>query len=103
MAWRILSAAVLIVAASAGCDHPDPTMDYFCSDSRSLSVTYFNAPAPGRARLVAGDETYELPRSIGAKGEDGARFSDGKIDWWEHGGKAEFSREGASTECVELP
>ena len=101
MAWRILSAAVLIGATSAGCDHPDrPTLDYFCSDSRSLTVTYFDAPAPGRARVVAGDETYELPHVIAASG---AHCTDGKIDWWEHGGKAELSRDGASTECVELP
>ena len=98
---RILFAALLLGATGTGCDHPDnPTIGYVCSDSRSLTVTYFNAPAPGRARLVAGDETYELPHVTSASG---ARFTDGKIDWWEHGGKAEFSRDGASTECVELP
>jgi membrane-bound inhibitor of C-type lysozyme len=101
MAWRILSAAVLIGATGAGCDHADnPKLEYFCSDSRNLTVTYFHAPAPGRARLVAGDETYELPHVTAASG---ARFSDGKVDWWEHGGKAELSRGGASTECVEIP
>jgi membrane-bound inhibitor of C-type lysozyme len=98
---RLLFAALFLGATSAGCDHPDdPTLEYFCSDSRNLTVTYFSAPAPGHARLVADDETYELPHVTSASG---ARFSDGKVDWWEHGGKAELSRDGASAECVELP
>jgi membrane-bound inhibitor of C-type lysozyme len=98
---RILFAALLLGATGTGCDHPDdPSIDYFCSDYRSLTVTYFSAPAPGRARLDFSDDTYELPHVIAASG---ARFSDGKIVWWEHGGKAELSQKGTSTDCIELP
>lgn len=101
MDWRLLFAALFLGAAAASCDHPDnPTLEYQCSDSRSLRVTYFNESAPGRARLVTEEGTIELPHVITATG---ARFSDGKVVWWEHGGKAELTRDGATAECVELP
>jgi membrane-bound inhibitor of C-type lysozyme len=98
---RLLFAALLLGAATAGCDHPDnPTFEYACDDSRNLSVTYFKVPGPTHARLVIGDETHDLPHVVSASG---ARFSDGKITWWEHGGEAELSRGSVETECVELP
>jgi membrane-bound inhibitor of C-type lysozyme len=101
MDWRLLFAALLLGAMGTGCDHPDnPTFEYLCSDSRSVTVTYFKAPDAGRASVEIGDITYDLPHVISASG---ARFSDGKVTWWEHGGQAAFSRDGASTECVELP
>jgi len=101
MDWRLSFASLLTGIAVAGCDHPDsPTFEYLCSDSRHLTVTYFNAAHPGHARVVAGDITYELPH---VKAASGARFSDGKVTWWEHGGLAELSRDGTNTECSELP
>jgi membrane-bound inhibitor of C-type lysozyme len=98
---RPLFATLLLGTVSVGCDHPDkPTLEYFCEDLQRLTVTYFKAPEPGLARVVVGDVTYELPHIITPTG---ARFSDGKVTWWEHGGEAELTRGEASTECVELP
>jgi membrane-bound inhibitor of C-type lysozyme len=100
MDWRLLFSAVLLGVTAAGCDHPDtPTFEYLCADSRRLTVTYFKAPDAGRATIEADDVTYELPHVVSASG---ARFSDGKVTWWEHGGEAELLRDGAETECVEL-
>ena len=98
---RPLFAALFIGTASASCDHPDnPTFEYLCDDSRNVTVTYFKIPGPAHARVAVGEESYELPHVVSASG---ARFSDGKITWWEHGGEAELTRGGAETECVELP
>ncbi len=98
---RLLLVALLIGVTAAACDHPDePTFEYFCSDSRHVTVSYLKAPATGRATVEVGEVTYDLPQVVAASG---ARFSDGKVTWWEHGGQASLSREGANTECVELP
>jgi len=100
MDWRLLFAALLLGATVAGCDHPDtPTFEYLCADSHRVTVTYIRAPEPARATVETDDVTYELPHVVSASG---ARFSDGKVTWWEHGGEAELSRAGAETECVEL-
>jgi len=100
MNWRLVFTAILAGAASAGCDHPDnPTFEYACDDSRNATVTYYKVPAPAHVRVVIGEETFELPHVVSASG---ARFSDGKITWWEHGGEAELLRGTTETECVEL-
>jgi membrane-bound inhibitor of C-type lysozyme len=65
-----------------------------------VTVTYFKVPAPVHARLAVGDVTYDLPHVVSASG---ARFSEGKVTWWEHGGKAELSQDGTRADCVELP
>jgi membrane-bound inhibitor of C-type lysozyme len=101
MSWRLPIAAWVLCVASAGCDHVDnPSLEYFCSDSSHLTVTYFKAPGAGRAEVEVGDVTYELPRVMVASG---ARFSDGKNTWYETGGKAEFLLGASTIECVEVP
>lgn len=76
----------------------NPTVNYRCADGRSVTVMYVNDPEPGSAKVVVAGKTYELPR---LKSASGARYSAGKVSWWNKGHEGTLELNSAATECAE--
>jgi membrane-bound inhibitor of C-type lysozyme len=74
------------------------TVNYFCADGRRLAVTYVSDLEPGSARVAVGGNTYVLPQVVSASG---ARYSDGKITWWNKGREGTLELGGPATQCAE--
>jgi membrane-bound inhibitor of C-type lysozyme len=56
-------------------------MTYVCPDGKTFSVTYDESFT--LATVKSGNATYKLPAVISGSG---ARYSDGKVEFWEKGG-----------------
>jgi membrane-bound inhibitor of C-type lysozyme len=76
----------------------NPTVNYRCTDGRLVAVTYVNEPDPVSATLVVAGKSYELPHVVSASG---ARYSNGKITWWNKGSEASLELNGPLTLCAE--
>ena len=76
----------------------NPTVNYRCADGRNVTVMYVNDPQAGRATLVVGGKTYELPQVVSASG---ARYSAAKVTWWNKGREATLELNGPATQCTE--
>lgn len=61
----------------------DPDATYVCAGGRTFSVTYDEGYTVATVR--ANGATYKLPAVISGSG---ARYSDGKVEFWEHQGEA---------------
>jgi membrane-bound inhibitor of C-type lysozyme len=57
-------------------------LTYVCPGGKTFSVTYDEDYTV--ATVKSGDATYKLPAVISGSG---ARYSDGKVEFWEKGGK----------------
>ncbi len=53
-----------------------------CDDGRSFRA---HNTSGGNAKIVAGGRTYRLPGVVAASG---ARYFDGRVEYWEHHGEA---------------
>lgn len=74
-----------------------PEFVFDCGNGRDLKVEYVeNADA---MRIEYSGEVFRLPRAISASG---ARYSDGRVTFWEKGGTAFLERDGRIVEqkCV---
>jgi membrane-bound inhibitor of C-type lysozyme len=56
---------------------------YVCASGKTFSVTYDEGFTTATVKADSG--TYKLPAAISGSG---ARYSDGKIEFWEHQGEA---------------
>lgn len=56
---------------------------YVCPGGKTFSVSYDEGFT--MATVTSGSATYKLPAAISASG---ARYSDGKVEFWEHQGEA---------------
>lgn len=56
-------------------------VDWRCDGGAAFSLRY----TPERAEVFAGGQVYRLPAVQAASGE---RFSNGAVEYWEHGGEA---------------
>jgi membrane-bound inhibitor of C-type lysozyme len=74
------------------------TVSYFCADGRRMAVTYVNDLDPGSARVVVAGNTYVLPQVMSGSG---ARYSDGKITWWNKGREGTLELGAPATQCAE--
>lgn len=74
------------------------TVSYFCADGRRLTVTYVNDLEPGSARVVVAGNTYVLPQVVSGSG---ARYSDGKVTWWNLGREGTLELGAPATQCAE--
>lgn len=59
---------------------------FACAGGRSFAVTYDEGLTV--ATVTMDDAIYKLPAAISASG---ARYSDGKVEFWEHQGEAMLS------------
>lgn len=60
-------------------------MDWRCDGGAAFSA---RIKTNGTAEVFAGGQTYSLPHVQAASG---ARYSDGRVEYWEHGGEATLS------------
>lgn len=85
---KILLAAALLSLAAA-CATPTgtmgPRMDWSCDGGAAFSA---RINASGSAEVFAGGQVYNLPHVAGASG---ARYSNGRVEYWERGGSATLS------------
>jgi membrane-bound inhibitor of C-type lysozyme len=72
---------VLVLAACPA--PPGKVFTYACASGRTFSVTYDGGFTV--ATVKADGQTYELPAAMSASG---ARYTDGKVEFWEHQGEA---------------
>lgn len=91
---------VLLVLAASGCVcacKVKPQFVFDCGDGRTARIEYRD-----KSRLMLMEyegEVFRLPRAPSASG---ARYSDGRVTFWEKGGTAFIEREGKVVEekCV---
>jgi membrane-bound inhibitor of C-type lysozyme len=74
------------------------TVNYFCADGRRLAVTYVNDLEPGSVQIVVAGNSYVLPHVMSGSG---ARYSDGKITWWNKGREGSLELGAPATQCSE--
>ena len=79
----VSGAALLALSACAPGDKPvGPSFVWKCDNG--ISITTRNTEG-GNVEVVADGKTYHLPGVIAGSG---ARYSDGKVEFWEHAGEA---------------
>src|SRR5262245_55142672 len=83
MSKIVLAAACLALCACATPDTPEePSYLWRCDGGVTFRVRLTTG---GNAEVTAGGKTYRLPAVMAASG---ARYSDGRVEFWEHGGEA---------------
>ena len=75
--------ALLACSPQAQTSQTDKTVTFACANGKSFTVTYDEGDKA--AVVKAGAETYRLPVAVSGSG---ARYSDGKVEFWEHQGEA---------------
>jgi len=80
---KALAAALFLLSACAAPDAPTgPSITWRCDGGLSFSA---RMTAQGNAEVLAGGQTYRLP---GVPAGSGVRYTDGAIEYWEHGEEA---------------
>lgn len=87
MRYILTAAALLALSACATLGGPEEPiggnrMTWRCEGGASFTATI---TGDGRARVVAGGQTYTLPHE---RAGSGARYASGGIVYWERGGQA---------------
>src|SRR5688572_4051517 len=79
----LAAAAVLALCACSPADAPTgPAVVWQCDGGASFSARMTTG---GNAEVVAGGQTYNLP---GVQAGSGVRYTDGQVEYWEHGDEA---------------
>ena len=73
-------ALVLLAACTTG--GASGRIDWRCDNGAAFSARLTSA---GHAEVFAGGHTYDLP---GVPAGSGTRYTDGAVEYWEHGGEA---------------
>ena len=81
MKYALLLAAALALSACAGAGAAGRT-DWRCDGGKAFSV---RLNAAGAAEVFAAGQTYTLPGVIAGSG---TRYTNGAVEFWEHGGQA---------------
>lgn len=82
----IALAALVALSACASAPTPGgPRMDWRCDGGAAFSARISGG---GAAEVFAGGQTYTLPH---AQSGSGARYLNGSVEYWEHGGEATLS------------
>src|SRR5262245_42067564 len=90
-----LLALAALTACATGGGGGGPRMDWRCAGGAAFSARVHGG---GRAEVFAAGQVYRLPHVQAASG---ARYSDGTVEYWEHGGEASLTgaRGGPYTNC----
>jgi membrane-bound inhibitor of C-type lysozyme len=80
-----LAALALLAACATGGGAAGPRMDWRCDGGAAFSA---RIKSGGTAEVFAGGQVYNLPHVAGATG---ARYAEGGVEYWEHGGSATLS------------
>ena len=77
-----LAALVLLAACGTTSGAAGPRVDWRCDNGAAFSM---RLTAEGSAEVFAAGRTYNLP---GVVAGSGTRYTDGSVEYWEHGGEA---------------
>ena len=80
-----LSALALLAACASPGGGGGPRMDWRCDGGSAFSA---RIQGGGTAEVFAGGQLYNLPHVQAASG---AKYSNGSVEYWEHGGEATLS------------
>jgi len=80
-----LSALALLAACATGGGGGGPRMEWRCDGGAAFSA---RIQGGGTAEVFAGGQLYNLPHVQAASG---AKYSNGSVEYWEHGGEATLS------------
>ena len=84
---KLLLLATLAALCACATGSISPTIgnriDWKCDHNAAFSVRFTTE----NAEVFAGGQTYTLPH---AQSGSGARYSNGAVQYWEHGGQAEL-------------
>ena len=83
--YKMLAAAAALAlwaCAPAGDVATGPSVAWQCDGGASFSARMTTG---GNAEVVAGGQTYHLP---GVQAGSGVRYTDGQVEYWEHGDEA---------------
>ena len=75
-------AALFALCACAGDGPTGPSIEWRCEGGASFSA---RMTTQGNAEVQAGGQTYRLP---GVQAGSGTRYSDGQVEYWQHGDEA---------------
>jgi membrane-bound inhibitor of C-type lysozyme len=78
----LATAALLSLAACASATPGGPRVDWDCDGAAAFSARINNN---GAAEVFAGGQVYVLP---GVAAGSGTRYTNGSVEYWEHGGEA---------------
>src|SRR5436190_16614064 len=78
----LASLAILAACASGAGRNTSQRFDWRCAGGHAFSVR-FNAQ--NKAEVFAGGHLYDLPVATSGSG---ARYSNGRVEYWEHQGEA---------------
>lgn len=82
MKRRLAAVALLALSACASVGTVGERMDWRCRGGAAFSV---RIKTDETAEVFAGGQVYRLPHVQAASG---ARYSNGAVEYWEHGGEA---------------
>jgi membrane-bound inhibitor of C-type lysozyme len=74
----------------------DLTVEYRCTDGKRITVTYINDRDPAGARVVVGENVYDMEQAISGSG---ARYAKGNAIWWNKGRDGTFELDGMRSQC----
>jgi membrane-bound inhibitor of C-type lysozyme len=77
------SCALALIACTPQQEAEGEVFTFACANGKSFTVSYDEATT--HATVKAGGATHKLPSVISGSG---ARYSDGKVEFWEHQGEA---------------
>lgn len=83
--FALSALALLAACASSGGGAGGPRMDWRCDGGAAFSA---RIKGEGTAEVFAGGQVYNLPHVQAASG---AKYSNGTVEYWEHGGEATLS------------
>jgi membrane-bound inhibitor of C-type lysozyme len=83
--FALSALALLAACASSGGGAGGPRMDWRCDGGAAFSA---RIKGEGTAEVFAGGQVYNLPHVQAASG---AKYSNGSVEYWEHGGEATLS------------
>jgi membrane-bound inhibitor of C-type lysozyme len=94
---KILAGAALLVLAACGTTQSTggPRVEWRCDGGAAFSM---RLDAQGNASVFAGGQLYTLP---GVVAGSGTRYTNGAVEYWEHGGEATLNgaQGGPYTNC----
>ena len=82
----VAALALLLLAACGTTSAGGPRVDWRCDNGAAFSM---RLTSEGHAEVFAGGHTYDLP---GVVAGSGTRYTDGSVEYWEHGGEAMLVR-----------
>jgi membrane-bound inhibitor of C-type lysozyme len=82
MKTLLAAAAILSLAACASSTPGGPRVDWRCDGGAAFSA---RIKPTGHAEVFAGGQVYDLP---GVQAASGTRYTNGTVEYWEHGGEA---------------